>query len=176
MGFLIVCVLFLKEEFAMKLDSKVVMELGKSCMFSDEDIPKGGQPPKEYWADGHGIVHHLIFDKRKIEKHREEIKDLLKELPEAFFDKNGECFINMPFDKNKRQWGEQNHAEMLFSLGVAAGYIWFLPRELWAISYGVPMLGVDFELQKHRKEFKEKRKAEEARKAAESGKDAHTEN
>lgn len=140
----------------MKLEANVVMNLGKECMFDEEYLKtcENNTPPKELWADGQGLVHHIVFDKRKIEKNKGFIKELLNELPLSFFTLDGDSFLRMPFDKDDHQWGEQNHAEMLFCLGVAADYIWFMPRELWAMCPGgVPLLGVDFDIVANKKKF-----------------------
>lgn len=149
----------------MKLEANVVMNLGKECMFDDEYLKtcEDNTPPKELWADGQGLVRHIVFDKRKIKKHKGLIKELLNELPLSFFTPNGDSFLRMPFDKDDCQWGEQTNAEMLFCLGVAADYIWFLPRPLWVACPGrVPILGVDFNLtanrKKHLKEYEKNKK------------------
>lgn len=126
-----------------QLKANNVLALFYQCMFSDEDL-KNGEPSEELQADGGGIVRHVIFDKRKIEKHKEDIKGMLSELPESFFDqKNGDSFVNMPFDKNGRQWGEQIDAERLMQLGIAAGFIWCTPRVIWEFTFGVPMMVID---------------------------------
>ena len=128
-----------------KLNARKIRELTESCFFDEADIPPGGQPSKEYWAMGEGVVKNFVFDKRKIEEHREEIKEYLSQLPDEFFEETGSCFIQMPFDKGGNQWGEQIHAEMLMALGRAAGYIWYTPRMMWPFSFGVPMVIINFE-------------------------------
>jgi len=129
----------------MELTSANVTKLFFECMFSKEDIPENGQPSKELWAIGGGVVHQVVFDKRKIEKHKDEIKSLLSQLPESFYDPMGECFIKMPFTKDEKQWGEQLGAEQLLSLGRAANFIFYTPKMMWPLTYGVPMVAIDLE-------------------------------
>ena len=128
-----------------ELTPKNVFDLASKCFFDDEVIEKyDGTPPQELWAKGGGIVRNLVFDKRKIEEHKNEIKELLLQLPDEFMDKEkqGISFIKMPFKKDGTQWGEQTHAELLMALGKAAGMVWYTPRELWALTLGVPIVQV----------------------------------
>lgn len=128
-----------------ELTPKNVTDLAFDCFFDDEVIEKyNGNPPQELWADGGGIARHMVFDKRKIEEHKSEIKELLLQLPDEFMDKEkqGISFIKMPFKKDGTQWGEQNHAELLLALGKAAGMVWYTPRELWPLTLGVPIVQV----------------------------------
>ena len=129
----------------MELTPKNVTDLAFKCFFDDEDIEKyDGKPPLELWAVGGGVARNLIFDQRKIEKHKSEIKELLLQLPDEFMDKEkgGISFVKMPFRKDGTQWGEQKDAELLMALGKAAGMVWYTPRELWPLTLGVPIVQV----------------------------------
>ena len=128
----------------MELNVENVKNVFFSCLFDDKEL-KNGRPPKELWAMGGGIVRQVVFDKRKIEQKEEDIKSLLSQLPESFFSENGSCFVNMPTNKKGELWGEQMHAEQLYQLGKAAGFIWNTPRELWPISFGVPIIIINLD-------------------------------
>ena len=129
----------------MELTSENVKKVFVECLFSENDIPKGGQPPKKLWAIGGGVMYSVVFDKRKIKKNKETIKSLLSQLPESFRDPMGDSFTKMPFTKDDKQWGEQINADQLLSLGRAANYIFYTPKPMWIMSFGVPMVVLDLE-------------------------------
>lgn len=66
----------------------------------------------------------------KLDTYREEIKKMLLELNPDF--SQGWTFVQLPFDRNGNQWGEQHNAEELMVLGMALGYISFtFPNDIW---------------------------------------------
>lgn len=92
-----------------------------------------------------GVVRNFGFSPTKIEKHKEEIRALLDEMPPQFHMSSGGgwTFLNLCNDKNGRQWGEHSDMEALVALGMAAGMASYLmPRDMWSVlPGGVPYVG-----------------------------------
>jgi len=97
-----------------------------------------------------GLVHGFGFNPDKIKQHREEIKELLDQMPLEFHPAGvggggGYTFLNLPFTRDGEQWGEQRDAEALLCLGIAAGMATILvPRSVWNMfPGGVPYCAID---------------------------------
>lgn len=125
------------------LDAKRVREIVMDCLFTDD--PKD----EDMRISVYGIARCFGFIPEKIENYRDEIHEMMKELPDVFWDSNdnpngggGYTFMNLPFDKNDHQWCEQPTAELLMALGLATGYMeYMLPREVWiALPGNVPYI------------------------------------
>ena len=87
-----------------------------------------------------GITCTVGFNPTRLEKYKEQIQEMLKDLPTEF-QKNsggGMSFLNACNDKNGEQWtGVHQRMEQLFQLGIAIGKIKLLmPREFWSILPG----------------------------------------
>jgi hypothetical protein len=94
-----------------------------------------------------GIVTTAAFDPQVIGSHREEIGQLLSELPRQFQESGGGgwSFLNACMDRNGRQWTSYHRTmEQLFLLGLASGQVReLLPRDLWpALPGGMPYYAV----------------------------------
>ncbi len=83
-----------------------------------------------------GITINVVFNKKKIEDHREEIIDLVDNLHPTF--KEGWTFLNMCLNKDNIQWtGSHNTMQELLLLGLAIEKIeYLLPKEMWSILPG----------------------------------------
>lgn len=118
---------------AAELSTKQVEELFQQCLSGTD-------------GEGltvRGIVTTGIFQPEAIEAHREEIGQLLAELPEQFQASlgGGWSFLNACNDKHGRQWTSfQRTMEQLFMLGLASGQVAeLLPRDMWpALPGGMP--------------------------------------
>lgn len=86
------------------------------------------------------ILHKIAFYPEKIKEHKQEIIDLLSQLPDEFKEadgtnddmKGGWSFLNACVDKDGNHWGEHYAIEILISLGLAIGKIEFnMPRDMW---------------------------------------------
>lgn len=85
------------------------------------------------------IVNFYAFNPDAIEAHRQDILDLLLELPEQFLLSKGGgwSFLQAAYDKHEVHWGEHCDMEALIALGIAADLAMFLlPREMWGILPG----------------------------------------
>lgn len=108
-----------------KLSIEAVTELMESCLLHEKELPKEREGATfDAWLKDNritvrGIVHSFAFNKEFIEKHRDEIFNLIHQLPNSF--KDGMSFLNMCMNQNGEQWGEHPNAEELACLGIAAG-------------------------------------------------------
>lgn len=86
-----------------------------------------------------------IIDTNKLEPYRDEIKEMLLQMNEGFA--SGWTFMQMPFDKDGNQWGEQSNAEQLVILGLALGYVRYtFPEGVWeTLPGGVPYITIIFD-------------------------------
>jgi hypothetical protein len=94
-----------------------------------------------------GIIHNVGLHAGRIEEHREEIHDMLAELPDAFRASNGpgESFPLLCYDRHGNLWtGFHIIMEQLVQLGIAIGEVEYtLPREDWKdFPGGMPHLTV----------------------------------
>jgi len=108
----------------------------KDCLFRD-DVPQEEMMEKAVIVDG--IMHKWGFVPAKLEEHKQDIIDMLLQLPDEFMETKGGgmSFLNACVDKKGDQWGEHPSMDMLFSLGQAIkAVVCPLPRELWAVLPG----------------------------------------
>lgn len=90
-----------------------------------------------------GIVTNVGFHPERLEAHKQEIADMLAELPDEFKASSGGgwSFLNACNDRNGNQWADLHRTmEQLVLLGIATGLVEYqLPREMWtALPGGVP--------------------------------------
>lgn len=95
-----------------------------------------------------GVVRKFGFSPEKIASHKEEIRELLDDMPDEFqMGKGGGwSFLNLCNDKHGEQWtGLHQTMEELIALGQAAGMAKYLmPRDMWKIlPGGMPYVGFD---------------------------------
>lgn len=116
-----------------KLTPGRVEELFVDCFFKDgekEDNP----------IIAEGIVATYGFQPTRLESHRQEVKDLLAQLPAEFHEGTGDgwSFLNACLDREGNQWtGEHRIMEHLFVLGIALGLVEnLLPRDMWSVLPG----------------------------------------
>lgn len=84
-----------------------------------------------------GIMRDFGFNKDKLEKNRENICSMLRQLPEKF--KVGASFLEAYETKDGVMWGSHARMEALFCLGIGVGKVkCLLPREMWDAVGGVP--------------------------------------
>lgn len=86
-----------------------------------------------------GIVMNYCFDPDRLSNRREEIIQLLNELPETFRESGGGgwSFLMSCKDKHENHWGEHPSMEELMCLGIAIDKVVFaIPREMWQILPG----------------------------------------
>lgn len=117
----------------MKYKAEKVRELMKDCLHGKAEGALVVQ----------GIIRTFGLSPEKIAAHREEIRELLEDMPNEFQASGGGgwSFLNLCMDKEGEQWtGFQQTMEELVVLGIAAGMAEYqLPREAWgSLPGGVP--------------------------------------
>lgn len=141
----------------MKLTSENVDRIFRDCLMKDDDPRmaelEGITSPEQFpdWlvpADGLTLRTGLV--REKVQEHREDIREMLSELPDSFHASGGGgmSFLNMCDDKEGNQWtGLHATAEQLVVLGIATGFAKYaLPREMWgALPGGMPYIIVNLE-------------------------------
>lgn len=119
-----------------KLTSKAVEKVFDSCAIQSQEM--FDKTPDAIVAEC--ILHKIAFYPEKIKEHKQEIIDLLNQLPDEFKEadgtdddkKGGWSFLNACVDKDGNQWGEHYNIEILIALGIAIGKIEFnMPRDMW---------------------------------------------
>lgn len=124
----------------MKLTSKVVNDIIRDCFFTDDEaelIDRDDLPEDAVTAEG--LVMKVAFKRDRLESHRQEIIELLSQLPEAFHEKTGGgwSFLNACNTVEGVQWGEHRNVEELLLLGLAIGKVEYLfQRQNWDILPG----------------------------------------
>ena len=117
----------------MQLTSKAVHEIIMDCLFNETEDRSKAVIVK-------GIVAGFGFNPVKLEKHREEILDLLDELSDDYKEGGGGgmTFLNACNDKHGNQWtGEHRTMEELFCLGIGIGAVTeCMPRDMWEVMPG----------------------------------------
>lgn len=126
---------------AEKLTGSKVDTIFLDCLFKEEE-------DKTNYCEAEGIMNTVGFHPDRLETHKEEIIELLQELPDEFQKSKGGgwSFLNACNDKHGNQWtGLHQTVEQLLLLGIAIGKVKFqLPREVWsALPGGMPYLVVD---------------------------------
>lgn len=87
-----------------------------------------------------GLTFTAGFNPERLEKRRQDIHDMLAELPDVFKTGGGGggSFLHACMDKHGNLWtGEHRTQEYLVMLGIAIGEVEFcLPREVWSVLPG----------------------------------------
>lgn len=119
-----------------RLDADKVVEIFEKCLIKDDE-----QVDCPVQVDG--VVHSAALHPERLKMFRQEIYELLLELPEAFMETGGGgmSFLQACVDKYGRQWADLHMTmEELFMLGAAIDRVYCLfPRRMWPdLPGGVP--------------------------------------
>lgn len=128
------------------LNPQKVTDTFMFCLFKDGE-------PKTTYLPAPGITRNVGFHPGRIAEKRDNIIEMLAELPMEFHEESaggggGWSFLGACNDKHGNQWtGEHRTMEQLFQLGIAAGVASYLmPREMWAkFPGGMPYIVVHAE-------------------------------
>ncbi len=108
-------------------------EVFMDCLF------KKGEPQNDA-VIVKGVMLHIGFNPIKIEKHKQDIEDLLSGLPDSFKASGGGgyTFLNACDTKDGKQWADMHKTmDELVCLGLATGKVEFcMPRDHWSILPG----------------------------------------
>ena len=133
----------------MELTETNVKNVFDQCLLTQEPIEEAAlpQPSGTDHTLVEGILHRFTFDTNVLELHREEISNMLAQLPDQFHsDRGGRwSFINSCDNKQGRQWADHHFTmEKMWSLGIAVGKAQYsMPRDLWpSLHAGMPYMVV----------------------------------
>lgn len=110
------------------INSSRIYEIFMDCLFREEPSDS------DSCIAVYGCQGKFGFNPDKIEDNQSEIHKILQNLQEEFFETKGGgySFLNLPFDKNGDQWGEQISADRLMLLGLASGWMQYLfDQKMW---------------------------------------------
>lgn len=119
------------------LNAKDVHDLFLKLLFHEDEIDETTHQPKSDVSTIRieGITQNFGLHGGRVLEHKDEIHSMLEELNPVF--KEGYTFMQMPFDKDDRQWGEQPTAQELMVMGMAIGELKYcFPREMWMMLPG----------------------------------------
>jgi hypothetical protein len=121
-----------------KLDPQRIEEIVVDCLYTDDEDMTAPAP-----VVVEGILHNMGFHPERLASHKQEIAELLAELPDEFQPADqggggGMSFLNMCMDKHGNQWtGLHLRQEQLCLLAIGTGQgQWCLPKEMWSILPG----------------------------------------
>ena len=111
------------------IDSDRIGSIFMDCLFLDKEIVNGKPILDPVYCTG--INRKFGFHPTRIEYHKEEIGNMIKELPDS--SDSGISFLSMCEDKTGEQWtGFHARMEQLLVLGIAIGKLeYVLERDLW---------------------------------------------
>jgi hypothetical protein len=124
----------------MQLTADNVKQVTMDCMFNEGEDTSNA-------VKAEGVRLQLGFDPERLAAHRQDIVDLLGQLPDQFKKSKGGgwSFLNACETKDGVQWGEHIHVDSLLTLGIAIGKAKIqLPRQMWAsFPGGMPYFTVE---------------------------------
>jgi len=111
----------------------------RDCLFKEEEVPDRKPPADAVIVEG--IMQKFALHKMRLEGHRQDVIDMIGELPKEFLTGEGNgggwSFLNLCMDKRGSQWGEHPTMEALCVLAIGLGMgKWCLPREMWSVLPG----------------------------------------
>jgi hypothetical protein len=144
----------------MKLTADNVVEVFMDCLFTEDEMIAIGL--EHYTAEqvlamedppflvASGIVNDVALHPERLETHRGEVREMLRQLPKEFQSVSaggggGWSFLNMCMRDDGEQWtGLHRTQEHLATLAIALKEgSWLLPREMWeAFPGGMPYFSV----------------------------------
>ena len=116
-----------------KLTADRVEEIFVNCLYLDEELEDEASVPEDAVLV-EGISMNVGFHPDRLDAHKPEIFELLKELPDQFMSSKGGgwSFLNACMDKHDNHWAEHPTIDKLLILGIAIGKAGYLmEREYW---------------------------------------------
>lgn len=124
----------------MELTGENVEKIFLECLYKNEELP-ATQKDREEFAKKHGVHAEgiqikTVFNPTRINKYKDDVKDMVGQLPDTFDD--GWSFLNMCVTKDGKEWTSLHRTmEQLCCLGTATGALKLLsPREMWPVLPG----------------------------------------
>ncbi len=130
------------------MDARRLDEVFMDCLYTEEetkDLHEGRVPEGTVLVEG--VVRNYGLHGGRLESHREEVRAMVNEMPEAFFPGTGDgwSFLNLCETRKGERWGQHRNMEQLcvLAIGLGMGH-WLLPRPSWsAMPGGMPYIAFD---------------------------------
>jgi len=122
----------------MELIAKNVSKIFVGCLFKEDE-------EKINYVMAKGITITVGFHPKRLKQQKENIHNMLLQLPDSFIGGGGWSFLKMSLTKDNDIWtGLQQIMEQLLLLGLAIKKIEYcLPRSMWSsLPGGVPYLRI----------------------------------
>jgi len=116
----------------MKLTASNVESVFADCLFRDHEDKSNAKLIE-------CVLHKFGFHPDRLESHRQDVRNMLADLPNEFHSSGGGgwSFLNACMDKDGNQWGEHHSIEKLLALGIALNDAKILiARERWNLFPG----------------------------------------
>lgn len=128
------------------IDTKRLHSMFVDSLYKEGEIIEGQMPEETVLVVG--ISANFGFHPQRLESHRQEVKDMLEQLPDDFKKSSGggQSFLHMCEDKDGELWtGLHRTVEQLMCLAIGlklASYC--LPKDSWAaLPGGMPYVTVN---------------------------------
>ena len=132
----------------MRLNANNVNTVFIDSLFTDEEAKTVDKETDNIVAV-EGVMANIGFNPDRLMAHKDDVKTMLSELPEAFFKESGGgwSFLNACDTKDGVQWAEHRNVDELLTLGLGLGLVSYLmPRDMWKMfPGGMPYFVVDLD-------------------------------
>lgn len=133
-----------------KLSSSALRSIMTYVVFTEDEVRRHGirmiEPP-EGAVIVQGVMNKFGLHPGRLKEKREEIRELLAEVPDDFMRTGGGgmSFLNLCMDRHGNHWGEHVNYEDLIVLGMGVGMVnYCVPRDMWSsLPGGMPYVTVD---------------------------------
>lgn len=133
-----------------KINAGAVEAAVIACLFQDHEIDRDAVMAGTLPETGivvEGIISKYLLNITKVEAYRDQVLTWIRALDPKFHKGagGGFTFLNLPFEADGTQWGEQRNAELLYVLANALGLAYYcLPRKMWgSFPGGMPYIQFD---------------------------------
>lgn len=121
----------------MELSIQNVNSIFLKCLFLDSELGEGGKPKEGTFVPARGVITQVGFHPGRIEKHKEEVMQMLMQLPHQFRQTDefgGWSFLQACLREDGEHWAEHRTIDELLCLGLATGQVEYLTddRQIWA--------------------------------------------
>jgi hypothetical protein len=126
-----------------ELTASNVQAILVDCLFKDDEIVDGKPAEGIEFVMAHGVMRQFGFHKARLESHREDITEMLRQLEPEFRENSGGgmSFLRMCMTSQGVIWGEHSNCDELVCLGIAIDKCAVILREIMAdLPGGVPYI------------------------------------
>jgi hypothetical protein len=120
------------------IDALEINKMIRDCFFKPEE----GKPNEGEFVKVEGLIKNFGFHPKRLADKKARLIELMNDLHPNFMKNTGGgwTFLNLPFEKDGRHWGEHPDCEAFIAMCIGNGLAKYsMPREMWdALPGGVP--------------------------------------